>query len=111
MNRTIKKMKNEITILRRGDSYVENPRMLILKQISNPPQKNRVRFESTDNPQRPSVPRKPTPNAAILDDVYDKQLVEQENYYSPDESIETVYMDECETSMYIFEEGDNDPNS
>jgi hypothetical protein len=27
MNRTIRKMKNEITRLRRGDNYVANPRM------------------------------------------------------------------------------------
>jgi hypothetical protein len=47
----------------------------------------------------------------VLDDVYDEQLIEQENYYLPDESSETVQMDRCETSMYIFGEGDNDPNS
>jgi cell division protein FtsB len=29
MNRTIKQMKNEINRLRRGDNYVENPRMSI----------------------------------------------------------------------------------
>jgi hypothetical protein len=29
MNRTIRKMKNEITRLRRGDNYVENSRMLV----------------------------------------------------------------------------------
>jgi hypothetical protein len=49
-----------------------------------------VRFENTDNPQRPRVPRQPTPNATVLDDVYDEKLIEQENYYSLDESYETV---------------------
>jgi hypothetical protein len=68
-----------------------------------------VRFENTDNPQIPRVPRYPTPNAVVLDDDYDEQLIEQENYYSPDERSETVQMDGCETSMYIFGEGDNDP--
>jgi hypothetical protein len=85
--------------------------MSVQEKRRNPPQENRVRFENMDNPQRPRVPRKPTPNAVVLDDVYDEKMVEQENYYSPDESSETVQMDGCKTSMYIFEEGDNDPNS
>jgi hypothetical protein len=109
MNRTIKQMQNEITRLRRGDNYMPNPRIPIPEQRRNPPPENRVRFENTDNPQRPRVPRQPTPNVVVLDDVYDEQLIEQENYYLPDESSETVQMDGCETSMYIFGEGDNDP--
>jgi hypothetical protein len=88
MNRTIKKMQNEITRLRRGDNYVENLRMSVPEKRRNPPQENRVRFENMDNPQRPRVPRKPTPNAVVMDDVYDEKMVEQENYYSPDESSE-----------------------
>jgi hypothetical protein len=43
--------------------------------------------------------------------VYDEKLIEQENYYSPNESYETMHTDGCETSMYIFGEGYNDPNS
>jgi hypothetical protein len=111
MNRTIRKMKNEITRLRRGDNYVANLRMSVQEKRRNPPQENRVRFENTDNPQRQRVPRKPIPNAVVLDDVYDEKMVEQGNDYLPDESSETVQMDGCETSMYIFEEGDNDPDS
>ena len=38
-------------------------------------------------------------------------MVEQGDYYLPNESFETVHMDRCEMSMYIFEEGDNDPDS
>jgi hypothetical protein len=64
-----------------------------------------------NNTQRLRVPRQPTPNAVVLDDIYDDKMVEQENYYSPDESSETVQMDGCETSMFIFEDGDDDPNS
>jgi hypothetical protein len=45
-----------------------------------------------------------------LDDVYDEQVVEKENYYSLDESFRIVQMEGCDTSMCIFEEGDNDPN-
>jgi hypothetical protein len=111
MNRTIRKMWNDITILRRGDNYVANPRTLVQDKRRNPPQENRVRFENIDNPQRPRVPRQPTPNAIVLDDVYDEKMVEKENYYLPNESYETLQMDGCETSMYIFEEGDNDPES
>jgi hypothetical protein len=37
-----------------------------------------------DNPQRPWVPKKPTPNTVVMDDAYD----EQENYYSTNESFE-----------------------
>jgi len=111
MNRTIKQMKNEITILRRGDNYMENPRIPIPYQRRNPPQENRVRFENTNNTQRPRGPRKPLSNATILDDVYDEQLVEQDNYYSLDEISEIVQMDGCKTSMYIFKERDNDLNS
>jgi hypothetical protein len=91
MNRTIKQMKNEITILRRGDNYMPNPRIPIPEKRRNPP------LENTDNPQRPRVPKYPIPNEDVLDDVYDEQLIEQENYYSPDESSETVHMDGCET--------------
>ena len=88
-----------------------NPRIPIPEQRRNPPQENRVRFENTYIPQIPRVHRKPTINAVVLDDVYDEQLIEKENYYSLDESSKTVQMDECEMSMYIFEEGNNDPNS
>ena len=111
MNITIKQMQNEVTRLRRGDNYVVNPRIPIPEQRRNPPQENRVRFEKMDNPQRPRVPSQRTPNETVLDDVYDEKLIEQENYYSPDESSEIVKMDGCEMPMYIFEEGDNDPNS
>jgi hypothetical protein len=111
MNRTIKQMQNEITKLRKGDNYVANPRMWVPEQRRKTPQENRERFENMDNTQRPRVPRQPTPNVVVLDDVYDEKMVDRENYYSPDENSETVQMDECETSMYIFEEGDNDPNS
>jgi hypothetical protein len=54
--------------------------MLVPEKIRNSPQENKVRFENMDNSQRPRVPRQPTPNAAILDDVYDEKIVEQENY-------------------------------
>jgi len=111
MNRTIKQMHNEITKLRTGDNYVENPRMPFPDKIMNPPQENIVRFENMGNLQRPRVPRKPTPNAVVMDDEYDEKIVEQEKYYSPDESHEIVHMDGCETSMYIFEDSDNDLNS
>jgi len=39
MNRTIKKMQNDITKQRRGDNYVENPRMPVLEKRRNPPSK------------------------------------------------------------------------
>jgi hypothetical protein len=96
-------MKNEITILRRGDNYMPNPGISILEKRRKPPQENRVRFENTYNQQIPRVPRQPTPNAVVLYDVYDEQLIEQENYYSLDERFENVQMDGCKTSMYIFE--------
>jgi hypothetical protein len=44
MNRTIKQMQNEITILRRGDNYMPNPRIPIPEQRRNPPPENRVGF-------------------------------------------------------------------
>jgi hypothetical protein len=72
MNRTIKQMKNEMTTLRRVYNYMPNPRIPILEKRRNPPLENRVRFKNMDNPQRPRVPRQPTPNMAILDDVYDE---------------------------------------
>jgi hypothetical protein len=69
-------MENEITRLRREDNYVTNPRIPVPDKRRNPPQENIVRFENTDNPQRPSVPRQPTSNAVVLDDVYDEQVIE-----------------------------------
>jgi hypothetical protein len=83
-------MKNEITRLRRGDNYVENPRISVQEKRRNPPKENRVMFENTDNQQRQRVPRKPIPNAIVLDDIYDEKIVEQGNDYLPDESFETV---------------------
>jgi hypothetical protein len=88
-----------------------NPRMPILEKRRNPPLENRVRFENVDNPQRPRVSRQATLNAALPNDVYDEQLIEQENYYSPDESSKMVQMNGCDMTMYIFGEGDNDPKS
>ena len=90
MNRNIKQMQNKITKLRRGDNYVENLRMSVPEQRSNPPQENIMRFENMANSQRPRIPKQPTSNAIVVDDVYDEKMVEQEKYYSPDESFETV---------------------
>jgi hypothetical protein len=47
-------------------------------------------FENTDNPQRQWVPGKPIPNAVVLDDIYDKQIVEQGNDYLPNEIFKIV---------------------
>jgi hypothetical protein len=59
-------------------------------------------FENTDNPQRPRVPRQPTPNVVVPYSIYDEKLIEKETYYLPNERYETVQMDGCETPMYIF---------
>jgi hypothetical protein len=64
--------------------------MSVQEKRRNPPQENRVRFENIDNPQRPRVPKKPIPNAVVLDDVYDEKMVEKGNYYLPNEISETV---------------------
>jgi hypothetical protein len=69
--------------------------MSVPEKRRNPPQENRVSFENIDNPQRPRDPKKRTPNATILDDVYDEKIVEKENYYSLDEISKTVQMDRC----------------
>lgn len=111
MNRTIREMQNEIIRLRRGDNYIANSRMSVQEQRRNLPQENRVRFENTDNQQRQRVPMQIVPNAAVLDEIYDEQIAEQENDYLPEETFEIVQRDGCKTSMYIFEEGDNDPDS
>jgi hypothetical protein len=103
MNRTIRKMKNEITRLRRGGNYVENRIMSVQEKRMNPPQENKVRFEKTDNQQRQRVPRKLIPNTVVLDDIYDEKMVEKGNDYLLDEIFETLHMEGCETSMYIFE--------
>jgi len=76
MNRTIRQMKNEITILRRNDNYTPNPRMSVQEQRINLPQENRVRFENVDNQQRQRVPRQPIPNATVLDEPYNEKIVE-----------------------------------
>jgi hypothetical protein len=41
MNINIKQMQNEITRLRRGDNYVENPRISIAKKRRSPPQEKK----------------------------------------------------------------------
>jgi hypothetical protein len=73
MNRNIKQMQNEITRQRRGYNYMSNRRIPIPEQRWKPPPENRVRFENTEDPPRPRVPRQPTPNATFLDVVCDKQ--------------------------------------
>jgi hypothetical protein len=103
-------MHNDISRIRRGDNYMPNPRMPILKQRRNPPPENRVRFKNTKDPPRPRVPRQPTPNAIVLDDVCDEKSTEKEGYYSPNECSETLHMDGWEAPMYIYREGGNDPN-
>jgi hypothetical protein len=80
MNRTIKQMKNETTRLKRGDNYMPNQKMSIPKQRRNPPPENRVKFENTKDSPRPRVPRQPTPNAVVLDDICDEKSIEQEGY-------------------------------
>jgi hypothetical protein len=52
LNRTIRQMQNEITRLRRNDNYIPNPRISVPKQISNPPQDQRLRFENDDSQQK-----------------------------------------------------------
>jgi hypothetical protein len=79
--------------------------MLITDQRRNPPPRNRVGFENTDDPQTPRVPIMPTPNAVILDDVYDEKLIEQEIYSLLDEIYKTIQMDGYNMTMYIFGEG------
>jgi hypothetical protein len=63
---------------------------LVQEQRRNPPQENKVRFENIYNTQRPRVPRKPILNAVVMDDVYDEKMVEQGNYYLPDEISNTL---------------------
>jgi hypothetical protein len=46
--------------------------MLVQEKRRNTPKENIVRFENTNNPQRPRVPRKPIPNVVVLDDVNDE---------------------------------------
>jgi hypothetical protein len=87
-----------------------NPRISIPEQKTNPPPENRVIFENTNDPPRPSVPIQPTPNMVVFDDVCDEKMNEQEGYYLSDEFFETVQMDECKASMYIYGEDDDDPN-
>jgi hypothetical protein len=111
MNRTIRQMQNEITRLRRNDNYMPNMRMSVPEQRRNPTQEQRMRFENVDNQQRQRVPRQPTLNTVILDEPYNEKMVEPENDYMPEEIFESVQMDGCETSMYIFEEDENDPIS
>jgi hypothetical protein len=84
--------------------------MLVLEQRRNPPQDHIARFENDDN-QRDSVPIQPIPNGTIINKLYIKQMVEQENDYLPKETFEPVQTRKCDMSMYIFEEGEGDPNS
>jgi len=95
-------MQNKITRLKRGDNYVEKLRMSVPEKRRNLPKENKVRFENMDNTQRSRVPRQRSSNAVVPNDIYDEKMVEQENYYSPDERSEIVQMDRCEKSMYIF---------
>jgi hypothetical protein len=80
MNRTIRKMQNKITRLKRAGNYVANMIILVQEKRRNPPQENRVR---SDNPQSQRVPRKKIPNGVVLDGVYEEKIVEKGNDYLP----------------------------
>jgi hypothetical protein len=67
-------------------------------------QEKRTRMENIDDQQRQRIPRAPNPNAVILDEAYDEQIIDQGVDYIQEEILESVQMDECESSMYIFEE-------
>jgi hypothetical protein len=84
-------MKNETTKLKRGDNCMPNQKMPIPKQRRNPPLENRVRFENIKDSSRPRVPRQPTPNAVVLDDVCDEKSTEKEGNYLPNKCFEIVH--------------------
>jgi hypothetical protein len=60
-------------------------RMSIQEQRRNPPHENKVRFENMDNLQRQRVPRQPTQNADVMEDLYDEKMVDEGNDYLLDE--------------------------
>jgi hypothetical protein len=93
MNRTIRKMQNEIIRLRRGDNHVVNHRISIQEKRRNPPQENRVRFENMIIHKDKGFPGNQPQMQVVLDDVYDEKMVEQGNDYLPDESFEIIQMD------------------
>jgi hypothetical protein len=106
MNKTIRKMQNEIIRLRRNENFMPDSRMPVPEQRRNPAQEQRTRIENTNDQQRQRIPRAPNPNAIILEEAYDEQVIEQEADYIQEEILESVEMDGCETSMYIFEENE-----
>jgi hypothetical protein len=106
MNKTIRKMQNEIIRLRRNENFMPDSRMSVPEQRRNHAQEQRTRIENTNDQQRQRIPRAPNPNAIILEEAYDEQVIEQEADYIQEEILESVEMDGCETSMYIFEENE-----
>jgi len=108
MNITIRQMQNKITRLRRNENFIPNSRMSVPRQRRNSAQEQRPRIENVDNQQRQRIPRAPNPNAVILEEPYNEKMVDQEDDYVQEESIESIQTDECESSMYIFEEHEED---
>jgi hypothetical protein len=97
-------MQNEITRLKRNDNYNPNPRMHVPEKRRNPIHEQRERNDGIDDQQRQRLPRAPNPNAVVLEDAFDEQNIDQEVDYIQEELLESVQMDEGESSMYIFNE-------
>jgi len=53
------------------------------------------------------APRVPNPHVVILEDTFEDQDYNQEVDYIQEEIIESVQTDECESSVYIYEENNN----
>jgi hypothetical protein len=105
MNRTIRQMQNEIIRLRRNENFMLDSRMSSSRtKKKSCSRTKRTRIENTNDQQRQRIPREPNPNAVILEEAYDEQTIEQEVDYIQEEILESVETDGCETSMYIFEE-------
>jgi hypothetical protein len=106
MNRTIKQMQNELTRLRRNENFPPNPRMHVQEQRRNPIQEQRIRNDGTTDEFRQRAPRVPNPNVVVLEDVFEDQNIDQEVDFIQEENLESVQTDECESSMYIFDENE-----
>jgi hypothetical protein len=105
MNQTIRQMQNELTRLRRNENFSPNPRIPIQEQRRNHVQGQRIGNDGTNEEFRQRAPRVPNPNVVILEEIFEDEIVDnQEVDFVQEEILESVQMDEGESSMYIFDE-------
>jgi hypothetical protein len=96
-------MQNNLTRLRRNESFSLNPRIIIQEYRRNVVQGRRIVNDVTNEEFRYMEVRVPNPDVIVLEEIFEYEITNnQEDNFIQEETLESVQMDECKSSMYIF---------